>query len=110
MDLLSFSKYVLIGACIAFVVFAGFSLFVGAGLKAAQKTRINDSVLYDCKTAIKVYEQDDRTGEWFSTLIERQSPAFLEYLDRLKGNHIPHFIVPVQYNFKKKAWEPKDKT
>lgn len=107
MDLLSFSKYVLIGALLAFVIFAGFSMFVGAGLKAAQKTRINDSVPYDCKTAVKVYEQDEQTGEWFSTLIERQSPAFLEYLDRLKGHHIPHFIVPVKYNFKKEVWEPK---
>ena len=105
---MDFIKYVFIGALIAFAIFALFSLFVGAGLKAAQKTLINDSVPYDCKTAVKIYEQDERSGEWLSTLVENQtSSGFLEYMDRLKGNHIPHFLIPVEYNFKKKAWEPK---
>ncbi len=107
MELFTFFKYVLLGALIAFFFFAAFSVFVGAGLKAAQKTRINSSVPFDCKTAFKIYEQDTTTGEWFSTLTERQSPAFLEYLDRLKGLRIPHFVVPVSYNYKTQTWEPK---
>ena len=108
MEVSTFFKYVLYGALIAFLLFAAFSIFVGAGLKAAQKTRINASVPFDCKTAVKVYEQDERTGEWFSTLIENQtSPGFLEYIDRLTGLRIPHFVVPVQYNYKTQAWEPK---
>lgn len=107
---MEFIKYLLIGALIAFVVFALFSLFVGAGLKAAQKTKINDSVPLDCKTAVMVHEQYIPSGEWFPTLVENQtSPGYLEYIDRLKHSGIPYFVVPVIYDFKKQMWE-KDLT
>lgn len=107
---MEFIKYLLIGALIAFVVFALFSLFVGAGLKAAQKTKINASVPLDCKTAVMVHEQYIPSGEWFPTLVENQtSPGYLEYIDRLKHNGIPYFVIPVVYDFQKNSWE-KDLT
>ena len=103
---MSFATYVFIGAVLTIAIICALSLFVRAGLKPAKKTRINDSVPHNSKNAVKVYEQDSTTGEWFSTLIENQtSPAFLEYLDRLKGNHIEHFIVPVKYNPASQKWE-----
>ena len=103
---MSFATYVFFGAALTVVIICAISLFVYGGLKPAQKTRINESVPINSKSAVKVYEQDLTTGEWFSTLIESQtSPAFLEYLDGLKGNHIEHFIVPVKYSPASQKWE-----
>lgn len=103
---MSFATYVFIGAVLTVVIICTLSLFIRAGLKPAKKTRINDSVPLTAKNAVKVYEQDSTTGEWLSTLVEDQtSPAFLEYLDRLKGNHIEHFVIPVKYNPASQKWE-----
>lgn len=98
--------YALFGFCLFILALA---LVVNLGFRPAKKTLINESVPLNAENAIKIYEQDRVTGEWFSTLVEsKDSPAFLEYIDRLSGNHIEHFVVPVVYSAENQQWVKKN--
>lgn len=101
-------SYAFFGFCAFFLAFLVFAFVLNLGFKPPKKTRINESVPLNASGAVKIYEQDPITGEWFSTLVESQeSSAFLEYIDRLSGFNLEHFIVPVKYNPKSNQWESR---
>lgn len=101
-------SYAFFGFCAFFLAFLIFAFVINLGFRPAKKTRINESVPLNASGAVKIYEQDRVTGEWFSTLVEsKDSPAFLEYIDRLYGNHIEHFVVPVVYSAENQQWVKK---
>ena len=106
---ISFLKYAFLGLILSGVSFSFFSLFVNNGFRPPHKTKINGSVPFDSTSAVKIYEQDPTTYEWLSTLVEsNNTPGFLEYLDRLKGNGIEHFVIPVKFNYRTQLWEAKE--